>query len=419
MKHPIVLRLLAGLLIATLATAPVLAQKASDTESLYPNATRTEPRVSATEREQRELNRAIRLSQDDRADEAFAAAQKIIDNRRSGDYAKAFAYQLQGYALYEKDEDEGAVEKFEKALELNTLPNDTHYTLLYQIAQIQMMAGEDAEALATLDRWEKESGGTNPDSWALRGNLEYRLDRYPEAISSMKRAIDTVEGEPRDSWMQVLMASYAELDQYDEAIALLQAQRADDPTSKRLLDQLITLYIRDDRNEAALQELSRAKDQGMFDSAADYDRLAKLYAMADQPKQAVAAIREGLDKGLLEPSYDVWKLLGDVCTQAEDDSCAIDAYSKAAPLAPDGNIDYQLGYVLFYSDNAEQAVAALTRAIEKGQLRQEGEAYLLRGDAYNDMDHGSQAMADWRKAQGYASTKTMAEQRINNASRGR
>lgn len=416
MKQTIVLRVLAALLVTMLVSTPALAAATSE---LYPNATRAEPRVSATEREQRELNKAIKLSQDDRSDDAYAAAQKVIENKRSGDYAKAFAYQLQGYSLYEKDEDAGAIDKFRKAIELDTLPNDTHFTLLYQIAQIQMMGGHDTEALQTLAQWEKDSGGTNPDSLALRGNLEYRLDRYQDAISSMKRAIDTAEGEPKDSWMQVLMASYAELDQYDEAIELLQAQRAEDPTSKRLLDQLVTLYIRDDRNEAALQELSKAKAQGMFDSASDYDRLAKLYAMADQPKQAADIIREGLDKGIMESDYETWKLLGDVCTQAEDDKCAIDAYTKAAPLAQDGNIYYQLGYVLFYSDNAAKAVEALTHAIDKGQLRQEGEAYLLRGDAYNDMNSSSMAMADWRKAQGYASTKTMAEQRINNASRGR
>lgn len=416
MKQPIVLRVLAALLAMMLAGTPALAA-ASD--ELYPNANRTEPRISVTEREQRELNKAVKLSQDDRSDDAYAAAQKVIDNKRSGDYAKAFAYQLQGYALYEKDEDEAAIDKFRKAIELNSLPNDTHFTLLYQIAQIQMMAGHDAEALQTLSQWEKESGGTNPDSLALRGNLEYRLDRYQDAINSMKRAIDSAEGEPKDSWMQVLMASYAELDQYDEAIELLQAQRAADPTSKRLLDQLITLYVRDDRYDAALAELGKAKAQGMFDSSSDYDRLAKLYAMADQPKKAAETIREGLDKGIMEPSYDTWKLLGDVCTQAEDDACAIEAYGKASPDAPDGNIDYQLGYVLFYSDNAAKAVEALDRAIEKGHLRQEGEAYLLRGDAYNDMSNSSKAVADWRKAQGYPSTKTMADQRINNASRGR
>ena len=81
-------------------------------------------------------------------------------------------------------------------------------------------------------------------------------------------------------------------------------------------------------------------------------------------------------------------------------------------MAKDGNVEYQLGYLLFYSDQSRNAVDALSRAITKGGLRQEGEAYLLRGDAENDLDQSSAALADWQKAAGYPSTKTMAEQRI-------
>ena len=51
-------------------------------------------------------------------------------------------------------------------------------------------------------------------------------------------------------------------------------------------------------------------------------------------------------------------------------------------------------------------------------LRQEGEAYLLRGDAENDLDRMSAAVADWQKAAGYPSTKAMAEQRIRTVKGG-
>ena len=52
------------------------------------------------------------------------------------------------------------------------------------------------------------------------------------------------------------------------------------------------------------------------------------------------------------------------------------------------------------------------RAIGKGGLRQEGETYLLRGDAENELGQTAAATADWQKAAGYPSAKTMAEQRL-------
>jgi hypothetical protein len=73
---------------------------------------------------------------------------------------------------------------------------------------------------------------------------------------------------------------------------------------------------------------------------------------------------------------------------------------------------------LFYSDRSKDAADALSRGISKGGLRQEGEAYLLRGDAENDLNQTSAAMTDWQKAATFPSTKTMAEQRIKAAKGG-
>ncbi|HPW02731.1 MAG TPA: hypothetical protein PK173_00830, partial [Dokdonella sp.] len=111
-------------------------------------------------------------------------------------------------------------------------------------------------------------------------------------------------------------------------------------------------------------------------------------------------------------SLEVNRLLGDVCTQAEDDACAIDAYTKASALATDGNVDYQLGYMLFYSDRGAEAKAALQRAIQRGGLKQEGEAFVLLGDIESYAGNDAAALVAWTKAEGFPSTKAMAAQRI-------
>jgi tetratricopeptide (TPR) repeat protein len=168
----------------------------------------------------------------------------------------------------------------------------------------------------------------------------------------------------------------------------------------------------------ALDLMAKAKTQGLVTTNDDYVQLAKMYAAADKLKEAAATLKEGFAKSVLQPSYDNYKLMGDVCTQSEDDPCAIEAYGKAAPMATDGNVDYQLGYLMFYAEKSKEAVDALSRAISRGGLRQEGEAYLLRGDAENDLGQGAAALADWRKAAGFASTKSMAEQRLKAAKGG-
>jgi uncharacterized protein HemY len=383
----------------------------------YPNATRKEPELKMSSGDQKDLNKAADLINDNKNDEAAPVVQKVIANDHASPYAQAFAHTLQAQIYYEKDKSADAIAEYKKAIDMNALPNDAHFQTLYQIAQLQVQDEKYADALTTLDQWEKGTGATTADELALKANAYYRTDKFQDAVDTMKKAVSMTD-KPNDSWTQILMASYFELNQYDQAAAVVQQQMQKDPSNKKLLNQLATIYIQANKPQQALDLMAKAKSQGLITTGDDYMQLAKLQAAADKYKDASATIQEGLDKGALKPSFDVYKLQGDVCTQGEDDKCAIDAYTKASPQAKDGNVDYQLGYLLFYSDRSKDASEALSRAIQKGGLRQEGEAYLLRGDAENDLNQASAATADWQKASGYPSTKAMAEQRLKAAKGG-
>ena len=227
----------------------------------------------------------------------------------------------------------------------------------------------------------------------------------------MKKAI-AARSEPKESWNQILMASLFELDQYDEAAKVVKEQLAKNPKDIKLLKQLATIYVNNDQYPQAIEVLSKAKNEGLIASSEDYLQLTKLYANADKPKEAAATLREGITKGIVSENFETNKLLGDVCSQAEDDACAIEAYGKASAQSTDGNIDYQLGYMLFYSERNAEAKVALERAIKRGGLRQEGEAYVLLGDIESYSGNDAAALAAWRKAEGFPSAKTMAAQRI-------
>ena len=393
------------------------ASKPGKGENKYPNATRKEPKLDMSASDQKDLNKAADLINDSKNDEAEPLVQKVIASEKASKYAQAFAHQLQAQIDWEKDKSADAIAEYRKAIEMDSLPNDAHFQVLYQIAQLQVQDEKYADALTTLDQWEKQTGATTADELALKANAYYRTDKFQDAVNTMKKAI-SMSDKPSDTWTQILMASYFELNQYDQAAQVVQEQMQKNPTDKKLLNQLATIYIQADKPQQALDLMAKAKSQGLITTSEDYMQLAKLQAAADKYKDASVTLKEGIDKGVLKPSFEVYKLQGDICTQAEEDACAIEAYTKASPQAKDGNIDYQLGYLLFYSDRSKDAAEALGRAITKGGLRQEGEAYLLRGDAENDLNQTSAATADWQKASGYPSTKTMAEQRLKAAKGG-
>jgi tetratricopeptide (TPR) repeat protein len=402
---------------ALLLSSAAFAAKKEKEVNEFPNATRAEPKVGMSEREQRELSKATDLVNDGKGAEALPIIDKALSSGKIGKYAEAYALQLKGRAYWDEDNEPEALAATLKAIELDSLPNAQHFGLIYQVAQMYVQGEKYTEALTWLERWEKEAGKTTPDSLALKGNAQYRLERYQDAIATMKQAIAASDA-PSESWNQILMASYFELDQYDEAAKLIQQQLAKSPNDIKLIKQLATIYVNGDKYPQAIEVLSKAKAQGLITSSDDYLQLAKLYANADKPKDAVETLREGAAKGIVKPSLEVHRLEGDLCSQYDDNACAIAAYQKASPLATDGNIDYQLGYLLYYEDRGAEAKEALGRAISKGGLRQEGEAYVLRGDVLSEAGDASGAMADWRKAATFPTAKVMAEQRIKAATTG-
>ena len=400
-----------------LAFCGVGVAKDKKVENEYPNATRVEPKLEMSPADQKDLNKAADLINDNKVDEAQPLLEKVLANPKASKYAQSFAHQLQGQSYYDKDKSADAVVEFRKAIDIGGLANAQHFQVLLTIAQLQIQDEKYKDALENLDEWQKLSGKESADELALRANAHYRLEQYQPAVDAMKKAI-SLSDKQSDSWTQILMASYFALNQYDQAAALVQQQIAKDPSNKKLVTQLATIYIQGDKPQQALDLMAKAKSQGLVTTGDDYLQLAKLYGAADKPKDAAATMKEGFAKGVIPATYDAYKLQGDVCTQAEDDACAIEGYSKAAPLSKDGNVDYQLGYLLFYANKSKEAIDALTRAVSRGGLRQEGEAYLLRGDAENDLGQSAPATADWQKAAGYPSTKSMAEQRLKAAKSG-
>jgi len=392
-------------------SAGAFAKDAKKDENKYPHTSRHEPKATMSSSEQTALNKAADLLNDGKDSEAQTYAEKVISNGKASPYAQAFAHELLGGIYWNADKTDPAIDEYKKALAADALPNNSQFDLMYRLAQTQLQSEKYQDALATLADWEKQTGAQTADELALKANAYYRVDQFQQAIDTMKQAM-AMSDKPNDSWSQILMGSYFELNQYDEAAKIVQAQLQKNPSDKKMVNQLAQIYIQGDKPDQALAVLTKAKNDGLITSSDDYVQLAKLYSMADKPKDGAATLKEGFDKNIVEGNYDNYKLLGDLCMNGEDDACAIDGYTKASPLAKDGNVDYQLGYLQFYAGNSKVAIEALGRAIGKGGLRQEGEAYLLRGDAENELGQTAAATADWQKAAGFPSAKTMADQRL-------
>ena len=429
MKHVRGLTMLASVaLLFGLASSPVLARKHDDAqpkkEAQYPNATRTEPKLDLTSaKDQKNLNDGLdAVNAGDKA-KAEPLLQSIIDGSKSK-YAQALALQGMASLHYNDNDYKGAISALQRSLALGVMPNDTYFQLMYMLAQFQMADEQYQPALDTLAKWRAEGKKETAESYALEGNADYRLNKYPEAIAAITKA-KSLTDKPQPTWDQILMASYAESGQDDKAAALAQNQLNASPNDPNALNNAVAVLMQAQKYPQAIQMMEKARASGQLTKDTHYINLAKLYLItgqesSDPAPNAVKAgqvLEDGMSKGVVKPSADTYVLLGQSAELANNTNKALDYYNKAEPLASDGETALRVGRLLLSENKYSQAKGQIQQAISKG-VKHKGTAYMLLAESERGLKNKPAAIAAMKKAAQDPETAAKAKAWLKDAGAG-
>lgn len=390
-------------LIASLRTAALAAPDdprahgalgfAYEASGLWPDAERTFAR--ALELAPRDptlrLHRAIALENLDRDDEAVSLLDALT--REAPKFAPA--HQRLGVACVRRGELERAEAAFRATVEL--APREAHGHV--GLAQVALANDAPDVALEHLAR-ALERAPDDKLAHYLRGTALVRLERAAEAEPELRLGANADVRYLRD-------AGAAEVDRYAvgptrtldkalralnggkvaEAIALLEAQRASDPTAQKILVTLGTAYARAGRVDDALAVFADAGRNDPRDplvpinvAACEFDRgrfdacvAAADAALALQADLAPAHLVRGaalaklgrLDEALaamrraaaLDPKGVRARVeLGRTAARAGDHRAAADAFGDALRLAPN-DFDATLGHAVALRELGESVAA--------------------------------------------------------------
>lgn len=370
---------------ASAATSPVLTEadaqecqrsrrggnKQEQVEERYPNATRESPDESASSRMAQRLNRLNAAMQDDEFAKVVEQAEDIIAQERANDYDRAYASNMAGHASYNADDTEAAKRYIAQAIQYDALDNNNHFQSMMMLAQLHAQDEETEQSLTLLERYFAESGSTQANDLALRGQLLYQAERYDEAIPALREAIDSAE-EPHSSWTQALMAAYAETGRDAEATAMAEQIAASAPDDKRSQMNLAAMYMQVEQNAKAIEVMERLRASGQLTEDRDYRNLMALHLNTDGGEAAaIAVINEGLEKGVLESNHQTYVALAQAHYFSDQVEPAIEAYRKAAPLDSSGETYLNLARVLYGEGREAEAADAARQALDKGVRRPE------------------------------------------------
>jgi hypothetical protein len=409
MKQGSLLKVLAGAALAlTLASGSAMARDTAPAkdkqEALYPNATRTEPKLDLTSKDdQKALNDGITAANDGDADKATKLLQPVIDSSKSK-YAQALALQALANLKYNAGDRKGAIELQKRALDNGILPNDAYFQLQYNLAQYYAGDEQYAQALQVLQQWRTEGKKETPESYGLEGTIDYRLEKYPESIAAIKKA-QSMTDKPNEQWNQVLLASYSETGQSDEVAKLATDQLAKNPTDSTAVHNASAVMLQQQKYPEAIKLLEQGRSSGALKDETDWVNLAKAYVLLAQDgtdtkangAKAIAVIDDGMAKGIVQKNADNYKLQGDAAIVGEDEARSVGYYEKAAPLAKDGEVSLSLAHALLAQQKYGDAKKAANDAISKG-VKHKGNAYMALAESERGLKNKPAAIAAMKQA---------------------
>src|SRR5690625_2619838 len=396
-----------GMVTVQAAPRPFAGAQNDQKKELYPNATREAPELDLHKKSVADkINKGLNAVN---AGDA-ATAKKLLTPIASGEegdskYAQVLALQGLANVKYHEQDVKGAIAALQKAFKINVMPNDTYFQLKYELAQFYAADKQEQKALDTLHEWRKEGKRETANSYGLEGVLDYRLQKYDAAIAAIKKA-KSMTDQPKQTWDQVLAASYAETGDSGQAVAMAKKQLAANPDDATTRHNLIVLLMRSNKYDEAIKQMEQARSKGQLTTSQNYINLAKLHLITGQnsgknPKphadKAPAALEEGRSKGIVKTDYDYYKLKGDAELVGGNRDRALAAYTKAAPLGKDGNADLRMSELLAADKKYSASRAAARKAIAKG-TKHEGQAYMLIAKAEQGMGNDSAAVKAMKKA---------------------
>lgn len=361
------------------------------------------------------LNSAYEDVGKERYDDAYGKLEALLKRAR-GKYLQAVLYQALAQVEWSRKHYDAALTDFEKAVDLNALPDETHFSLMYQIAQLYYMKERYDDALAKLELWmcKVPKDKVTASAWMLKASIYAQKKDWKNVIPAIGQAI-SMSQDPKESWYQLQLAAYFELEQFPKAAQTLETMIKHWPNKKDYWLQLSQIDYKLKRDDKALAVLALAYRRGMLDKQADILFLANLYIDQNVPLKAAQVLQKGIKDGIVKPTRQHLTMMADAWYSAEEIEKSLAAYEQAGKASDDGEIDLRRAYLLVDLERWSEAARAVSAAIDKGGFndRKTGDAYILLGMSEFHLGHYDKASTAWGRASHYPGASKSAKQWMN------
>jgi len=391
--------ILAAFVLVSLS-GPVGAEEKKDDESK-----REAPVIDPTTG--KKLSDAIEALNAGKYDDAKALLAKLNPEKLSP-YELSRVEQIYASIASGQNDFAGALKHIQAALASGGLNEQETSQAKYQVAQIYIAQEKWKEGLDAMKEWFATATNPNGSAYYLMAVAYYQLKDYKNAVPAAEKAIELTE-KPQESWLALLLALRLQQDQYAEALPILRRLVSQSPDKKSYWLQLSAVNSELQKFDDAVSAMQLAYMAGILTEDAEIRRLSELLLYVGIPYRAAQFLSKAIDDGKVKGDQKAYETLANCWIAAREYDRATQPLGKAAELHPNGDLYVRLAEVLMQREKWPAAQDALQHGIDKGGLKDTGNAKLLMGIAIYSQKKPQEALKWFQQAREYPEQRKQAD----------
>ena len=355
------------------------------------------------------LNEAIELMN---AENPAAAAQKISTLRldRLSPYERGRVEQIMFSISVSREQYEEARAHLQAAIDSGGLNAQEIDQARYQSAQTYKQEEKWREGAAALEEGLKTALNANSAAYYFLAAAYFRLEDFARALPPAKKAVELMDpAKPNENWLSMLSALHLYREEYREAIPVLHQLITAAPAKKAYWMQLSSLYVQVEDYANGLGILQLASHAGLVTDDADARRLADLLLFNGVPYRGAQVLEDAIEKRIVTLDDSLYEKLANCYIAAGEVDKSVAPLERAAELASSGDTFVRLGELQVQRQDWGAVIAAVRRGVDKGQLKDPGNAELLVGVAHYSQNNYAAAVPFLERARQSAKHRQIAD----------
>jgi len=320
-----------------------------------------------------------------------------------------------GFIYYNQNDLPKAIASFERVVAEDGIPETLRLSTTFSLAQLAMANSDYDKVIAFLDNWDEINTQPIPEGYyLLRAQTYYQLKDYKQGLDYITKVISLSDDEgktPKENWLVLQRAMFYSLNQTNKVVEVLErmVKLYDKP---EYWVQLSGMYGETGQEKKQLAVIEAAYQQGFLTSRADLRQLAQVYLYNGLAFKAAEVMSKAIDNGIAEQTAKNYAFVAEAMIQAKEDEKSIEYFVKAADLSDHGQYDQRLAEVYVNTEHYEDAADSARKALDKGGLDFESNAFVALGMAQYNLQNFDASILAFEQAEKHKKSQRLAKQWI-------